>query len=308
MNTVQTNSLRAWFLASRPKTLAAALSPVAIAVALAHSLPLPSGGAVLPPSVFWTVAALCLLFAAVMQVVANFINDLFDFRRGTDGEDRLGPERACAQGWVTPRAMEWGIALTLTLAAVAGVGILVAAAPYLSINYYLLWGIGLACMIFAFLYTTLLSYCGGGDVLVWVFFGLVPVMGTYYVLTGTVSMPAAMLAMATGLVTDTLLVLNNYRDRDTDRQAGKRTLVVVLGERFGEQFYLWQGLLGVFIAAFALGLHSLLPYILYMSKHIYDAEVMRRIKRGRPLNGILGRTAFNILLFALCTLCAIHIA
>lgn len=306
MNIIPINSPKAWLLASRPKTLTAALAPVLVASALAMREDVLSE---MPPRI-WLTASLCVLFAALMQVAANFINDLYDFLRGTDGEERLGPERACAQGWVTPRAMRWGIGITLVLACSAGLGILASAMqsldfPFSIFHFSFLISVGVACVVFAFLYTTLLSYCGGGDVLVWLFFGFVPVLGTYYVLTGTLSPAAWLLGAAMGLVTDTLLVLNNYRDRDTDRTAHKRTLIVVLGERFGEQFYLWQGLAGVALAGLGLGVHALAPYIIYIMLHLRAYRLMRRIRAGRALNGILGLTALNILLFALCTIAAI---
>lgn len=306
------NSPKAWLLASRPKTLTAALAPVLIAATLAFTDGRMAGAAQPIPDFSCLTALLCLLFAALMQVAANLINDYFDFKKGTDGEDRLGPERACAQGWVSSQAMKWGIGIVLAMASAAGLGILASAmnafdSTFCTFNVTFLISLGLACIVFAFLYTTLLSYCGGGDVLVWVFFGLVPVLGTYYVLTGAVTQQACLLAVATGLVTDTLLVLNNYRDRDTDRAAGKRTLIVVLGEKFGEQFYLWQGIVGVGLSAWALGLSTLLPYTIYIAMHLQTFAHMKRIKSGRALNGILGRTALNILVFALCTLFAIYL-
>lgn len=144
--------LKYWILAARPKTLTAALIPVLTATALAYS---EGHGR-------WQPALLCCLFAAIMQIAANFINDLFDYRKGTDREDRLGPERACAQGWITPRAMTRGIVITLILACAVGCGLL----PF---GGWPLVGIGAACVLFAFLYTTLLSYMGCGDILVWVF-------------------------------------------------------------------------------------------------------------------------------------------
>lgn len=298
---IWTNSPYAWLLASRPKTLTAALSPVLIATALAWRHPAES----MCTEAFWLIAVLCLLFAGLMQIAANFINDYYDFMKGTDGEDRLGPERACAQGWITPGAMKVGIGMTLLTASVTGLAVLIVATPYITINPYALIALGAACIVFAFLYTTLLSYCGGGDVLVWAFFGFVPIVGTHYVLTGMFTPQVWILAAATGLVTDTLLVLNNYRDRDTDRVAGKRTLIVALGERFGEAFYLWQGLLGAALAAWALGLGSAFPYLLYVVMHLRSARLMRSIKTGRALNGILGLTALNILIFGLCTLAVI---
>ena len=150
--------LKYWILAARPKTLTAALIPVLTATALAYS---EGKGA-------WLPALLCCLFAAIMQIAANFINDLFDYKKGTDREDRLGPKRACAQGWISPKAMQRGIIITLALACVIGCCLL----PF---GGWALIGIGVVCVVFAFLYTTLLSYMGSGDLLVWGFFGFVPV-------------------------------------------------------------------------------------------------------------------------------------
>ena len=282
-NVVKQNSLRAWFLAARPKTLSAALVPVVVAAALAwaegHFRPVP--------------VVLCLVFAALMQVAANFINDLLDFRKGTDREDRLGPERACAQGWVTPAAMRRAIAIVLVAACAAGCGLLFYGGWWLVL-------VGVACVVFAFLYTTLLSYCGMGDVLVWVFFGFVPVLGTYYVQAASLTPPAWCLAAACGLVIDTLLVVNNYRDRDTDRATGKRTLIVALGEPFGRWFYFAQGVMGYVCAALsALDGHTwvaLLP-LFYVLPHFLTWRKMVQIRSGRALNRTLGFTSRNILLF-----------
>ena len=164
---VRPNSLRAWWLAARPKTLSAALMPIVAASAFAFT----------KDSFNWLPALLCILFATLMQIAANFINDLIDFRRGTDGAERLGPERACAQGWIKPIDMRIGIALVLISACMVGLCLL----PFGSLPLIL---IGLTCVLFAFLYTMLLSYCGFGDVLVYVFFGFVPVCGTYFVEAG----------------------------------------------------------------------------------------------------------------------------
>ena len=216
---VRPNSLRAWWLAARPKTLSAALMPIVAASAFAFT----------KDSFNWQPALLCILFATLMQIAANFINDLIDFRRGTDGIERLGPERACAQGWIKPIDMRIGIALVLFPACMVGLCLL----PFGGLPLIL---IGLACVLFAFLYTMLLSYCGFGDMLVYVFFGFVPVCCTYFVEAGDVLPEIFLLGAGCGLVIDTLLVLNNYRDRTTDRVAGKHTLIVIFGERFGSLF------------------------------------------------------------------------
>ena len=285
------NSPKAWILAARPKTLSAALIPVVLASALAAS----QGKFSLAPAV------LCVLFATFMQIAANFINDLFDFLKNTDRDDRLGPERACQQGWITPRAMRWGIAATLAVACACGLCLL----PY---GGWMLVGIGAACVVFAFLYTTLLSYCGFGDVLVWVFFGFVPVAGTYYVEAGGFCHEVWLLSAACGLLIDTLLVLNNYRDREQDRLSGKRTLVVALGERFGSLFYLLQGVAAYVLVAF-MSLEgnlwlAILP-MLYLLPHYLTWRKMTQIREGRALNRILGFTSRNMLTFALLTAMAL---
>lgn len=284
-------NLKYWILAARPKTLTAALIPVCTATALAFAQ---GHGR-------WLPAVVCMLFAALMQIAANFINDLFDFKKGTDREDRLGPERACAQGWITPQAMKRGIGVMLVLACVVGCCLL----PY---GGWVLVGIGVACVVFAFLYTTLLSYMGCGDVLVWVFFGLVPVCGTYYVQAQMLTPAVWWLAVACGLVIDTLLVLNNYRDREQDAQSGKRTLIVALGERFGSMFYLLQGVAGyVCVAALAIYGHTwtaVLP-ALYLVPHFMTWRTMTTIRYGRELNRVLGLTSRNMLIFAVLTVLAL---
>ncbi len=246
-------------------------------------------------------AVLCCVFAALMQIAANFINDLFDFQKGTDRDDRLGPERACAQGWISPGAMKVGIAVTLIAACAAGCCLL----PY---GGWPLVALGAACVVFAFLYTTLLSYLGCGDVLVWLFFGFVPVCGTYYVQAQTLTSSVWWLAAACGLVTDTLLVLNNYRDREQDALSGKRTLIVVLGERFGSLFYLLQGVAGYLcVALLALNGHlwaAILP-LFYLLPHYLTWRKMVQINKGRQLNRILGFTSRNMLTFALLVVAAL---
>ena len=182
---IRTNSPKAWLLAARPKTLTAAFIPVLLGSALAFS-----------DRMFETVPALlCLLFAFFMQIAANFINDLFDFQKGTDREDRLGPKRACAEGWITPRAMRMGICVTLTFACLCGLGVLFTTWGNLPHGGWELVLLGVVCLLFAFLYTTVLSYHGWGDVLVLVFFGFIPVGGTYYVQTGELNMDVLLLSV-----------------------------------------------------------------------------------------------------------------
>lgn len=280
-------SPKTWMLAARPKTLTGAAVPVMIGLSLAFA---DVGGSfkILP-------AVLCLLFALVMQVDANFINDYFDFIRGNDDEARLGPRRACAQGWVSPRQMVCAIAVTTAIACAIGLPLII----YGGVEMLL---IGALCVLFCFLYTTSLSYLGLGDLLVLVFFGIVPVCIVYYLQAGTVTFEAFMASLACGFVIDTLLLVNNYRDIEGDERAGKRTLVVRLGARRGRMAYLLSGvtavLLGVVFAVFGHWLASVLQ-VAYLALHYAAYRRMVKINKGKALNAVLGITARNMFVYGL---------
>lgn len=290
--TVKQNSLKAWILAARPKTLSGAAVPVIIGLSLAYSdAKLYEGDAF-----SWTAAILCLLFALIMQIDANFINDFFDYARGNDdAETRLGPLRACTQGWVSTDAMKRAIASTTCLACVIGLPLIY----YGGLEMIL---IGILCVVFCFLYTTHLSYLGLGDVLVLLFFGVVPVCVTYYVQLHIVTLEVFIASIACGLVIDALLIVNNYRDRDNDRMDGKNTLVVKIGEEATEMLYLAIGIAACMMGVtFWLNSHILafvLPLI-YLVLHFYTWLKMKRIYQGKELNVCLGETARNILIYGL---------
>lgn len=303
---VRVNSLKAWILAARPKTLTGAAVPVMIGIACAVAMYGWCGIRVVP-------AVLCMLFALIMQVDANFINDYFDFMKGTDDEQRLGPKRACAQGWITASAMRSGLFVTTLLACIVG----------LPLVYYGGWEmimVGLACVVFCFLYTISFSYIGLGDLLVLVFFGIVPVCMTYWLTappTALTSIPFAVVLMsiACGLIIDTLLVVNNYRDIENDRRAGKLTLIVRIGERGGLVLYLMLGLVGTILAIVGVVLldwhdgqwtQSLL--IIYTPFHIWAFNEMRYIRKGAELNRVLGMTARNMFIFGLLASAALVFA
>ena len=289
---LQQNTPYAWLLAARPKTLTGAIIPVLIGASLALS----DGEFRIIP------ALLCLLFACGMQIAANFINDLFDYLKGTDREDRLGPERACAQGWITPGAMKWGIGITIILSCITGLGILYKSWGLLPHGGWELILLGIFCVIFAFLSTTILSYQGWGDLLVLIFFGFVPVGGTYYVQAYTITPSVIIASLISGLVIDTLLIVNNYRDRKQDALSGKRTLIVRFGERFGSYLYLWLGIIATCLCFwFAQGWNPvgiILPFF-YLYAHVRTWRRMVRIGSGKELNSILGETSHNMLLMGI---------
>ena len=289
---VKTDSWQAWLLAARPKTLSGAAVPVMIGVSLAwvdaHDY---------VEGIFsWVAAVLCLLFAFIMQIDANFINDFFDFANGADDvETRLGPRRACAQGWVRLDSMKRAIASTTCLACIVGLPLV----WYGGLEMVL---IGALCVVFCFLYTTHLSYLGLGDLLVLIFFGIVPVCITYYVQLHTCTWQVFIASVACGLVIDGLLLVNNFRDREGDKAVGKTTLVVRVGAEKALIIYL-----GVGVVACLLGLvfwfngHVLafvLP-LLYLVLHLFTYLKIKRIYQGKALNLCLGETARNIFVYGL---------
>ena len=290
---IKTNSLKAWLLAARPKTLSGAAVPVMIGAALAWQDAKMYDGDVFS----WTAALLCLLFSFAMQIDANLINDFFDFVNGSDdAETRLGPRRACAQGWVTLDAMKKAIALTTCLACVIGLPL----AWYGGLEMIL---IGVLCVVFAFLYTTFFSYEGLGDVLVLVFFGLVPVGCTYYVQIHDLTWEVFLASLACGLVIDALLIVNNFRDRDNDRLAGKKTLIVRMGPEAGLQLYLGIGVGAMILdGTFCLNGHPLATVfpLLYFVLHVFTYLRIKKIYQGKALNLCLGETARNIFIYGLC--------
>ena len=300
---VKTNSVKAWLLAARPKTLSAAAVPVMIGTAFAWRNT--------SEQFNWIPAILCLLFAWIMQIDSNLVNDYFDFKKGNDDETRLGPKRACSEGWITSDAMVWGILITTLLGCMTGIPLIL----YGGLEMVM---VGIACVVFCFLYTTLFSYHGLGDILVLLFFGIIPVCCTYYVCmplhqqipTGEVIASS----IACGLAIDALLIVNNYRDIDNDRSNGKITLAVRLGESKTRRLYESIGYIaaGIMIILVFFDLYQIdkfIPtyalYLIYIILHRQSYQEMKRINKGAKLNQVLGLTARNILVFGLLSVAAI---
>lgn len=240
---------RVWIQASRPKTLPASIAPVLIGTAMAYS----AGKGYL-------LAALAALVGGVMiQMGTNLSNDYFDYVKGTDTHERLGPLRVTQAGLVTPSAMKRAIWLVFAIAFLAGV--------------YLVWRaswpiviIGIASVLFAILYTGgpfPIGYLGLGDIFVLIFFGLVPVGGTYYAQALEFDLSTVMAGLAPGLFSVAILTVNNLRDIETDRKAGKKTLQV----RFGRTFARWEYLLAIIMA-------TVLPMILTLTVGDHDYAML----------------------------------
>ena len=214
---------QAWLMASRPRTLAVAVGPVAVGTAVAGA----EGGSQLLP------ALAALLGAMLLQLGSNFANDVYDFEKGADTADRVGPPRATQLGLLTPGQMRQG------MLAVFGAAILVGC--YLvTVAGWPVVAIGLLSIAAAVAYTGgpwPFGYHGLGDPMVFLFFGVIAVMGTEYVQTLEFSSSALLASLPVGALATATLVVNNVRDRETDIVAGKRTLAVRLGARGGRLEY-----------------------------------------------------------------------
>jgi 1,4-dihydroxy-2-naphthoate octaprenyltransferase len=280
------SAFSAWILAARPKTLTAAAVPVIVGTSFARA----DGFFALAPTL------LCFGFAFLMQICANFINDLIDFKKGADSQDRIGPKRACAQGWISPQKMLCGIIVAAMAAAICGCCLLFFGGLGLVF-------VGFACLLFAYLYTGgpfPLSSHGLGDVAVIVFFGIVPVCFTYYIMAHCVTIEVAIASLACGLVVDTLLVLNNYRDRLEDAQNDKRTTVVIFGARAGRAMYLCFGVAACLLCAYFWTniWGAVLPQI-YLPLHAATWSKMISANTTRNFDSALAETSRNMLIFAL---------
>lgn len=222
-------TIQAWVLASRPKTLFAAVAPVLLGSALAFS----QSKGNLP-------AALAALFGAIcIQIATNLANDYWDAKKGADTADRLGPVRVTASGLLKPRTVFLGMVFFFLLATAAGVFLTFRAGwPVVAI--------GVASILFGILYTAgpfSLAYLGLGEVFTFLFFGLVATAGTYFVQALSYSPDAVLLGVMPGCYSVVLIALNNLRDRATDQRVNKKTLAV----RFGEKFARIEILLFLFI-------------------------------------------------------------
>ncbi len=275
-----------WVLAARPKTLSAASVPVVVGSACAFG----QGQARLGP------ALAALSGALLLQIGANFANDVYDYEKGADTAERLGPTRAVQAGLITPAAMKRGMYGVFALALLLGIYLTSVAGP-------VILAIGIASILAAIAYTGgpyPLGYNGLGDVFVFVFFGVVAVCGTVFVQLGKVPELALWCSLPVGALATAILVVNNLRDHEQDARAGKRTLAV----RWGPKAVIYEyGLLlavsyavPLFLAtSSARGRFVLLPLLtLPLARRLMRAV---STEKGRDLNARLAGTAQLLLLF-----------
>ena len=281
--------LTSWAQAARPQTLPAAWTPVCIGSAIA-----------LYESGFsWLVFGLAMMSASLIQIGTNFANDYFDAKKGADDE-RVGFERPTSSGAISPEQMAWATAIAMLLAFVTGLGLVwIAGLP-------ILW-IGLASLFFGIIYTGgpfPLAYNGLGDLFVWLFFGVIAVMGTTYAHLQLWSETAFWLGSSTGALCINILVANNLRDIHSDRKAQKRTLGVLFGERFlqGEYTFMivvalavhgWIFVNSDYDASWALVILGVLPFTLRPLQQVW----MHQDKA--LLNGTLKQSALVLMIYGL---------
>ena len=265
-----------WILAARPKTLSAAVAPVIVATALA----LRDRG-----DIPWLYAGLALGGALFIQIATNYINDALDFRKGADTTARLGPMRVTQAGLLSYEAVMRGAYVSLLLAVLCGV-------PLIMRGGWPILAIGVTSIAAAYAYTGgpyPLAYHGLGEIFVMVFFGIVAVGGTYWVLTLQYTRDAFWCGVAMGALAVVILAINNLRDLPTDRESGKRTVAVRIGERGARaEVVLFAVLAYAMVALLAMtrGDHSL--WLAFLSAPLAAALLWRVYRcRGSSLNRCL---------------------
>ena len=276
-----------WVQAARPKTLVAGIAPVVIGLAMASTA----------VTLAWLPAVLTLVTSVGIQVGTNFVNDLADWRRGADQPDRIGPQRVMQAGLLSPRAMRAGIGLVFGCALAAGIYLFLYSGMFVLV-------VGVTGILLGFLYSvgpSPLAYNGLSDLMVLLYFGVLAVAGTWYVQVGEVALPVLLAGAGPGLLSTAILAVNNIRDQDQDRRAGRRTLVIRYGLGFGR----WEYTLCLIAAA-------VVPVLLWLMGHapgwilltaaglvpsaVLIGEVWTR--SGPALNNTLAKTAGRLVRYS----------
>ena len=281
--------IRHWIEAMRLRTL-----PVSIAGVIAGT-----GCAILTDSFKAVPALLCLVFAILAQIAANFGNEYYDFRNGIDKKGRDGFRRGVTEGEITPMAMKYATFITLGSAAAVGCAMLIYGPWWLIIA-------GILIMCFALAYSAgpyPLSHHGLGDIAVIIFFGIVPVVLTWHLQTSSWEAVGLVIetSLAIGLLAANVLVVNNYRDMEDDAAVGKRTTVVIFGRKVMSAVYLLSGFIGMSAMIpvwLALPTWALAIPLIYLTLHVKTWSALKR-STGSAINPLLGRTAMNLLILAL---------
>ena len=284
----QESKITPWILAARPKTLPAGIAPVLLGCALA-----------IQAEVFqWTPALLCLAFALLIQIGCNLANDYFDHRNGVDTEERVGFKRRVSSGVITPQTMKFAMIGVLALAFIVGCGLILYG------GWWLL-AVGITSIICAVAYTAgpyPIAYHGFGDLFVFIFFGLVAVMFTFYVQAGYFTYQAFWAASGCGFLAANIRLVNDTRDLQTDRKTGKKTLPVRFGYTYSYTQYFASNALAFLIPVILvlMGFSKailltlfLLPWAIVLTVRLLKAN------KGEDYNALLFNTAKLLLAYSI---------
>ena len=290
--------VKIWTEAMRLRTLPVSLSGVLMAI----------GIAVWQNRFKWIPAALCIVFALLAQIVSNFANEYYDYRRGADKKGRVGPRRGVTEGDIKPETLRNATYITLVVACLVGCGLI----PY---GGWQMIPVGLVIALAALAYSTgpyPLSYHGVGELMVFLFYGLVPVFFSYYVISGKIDALAVLGGITIGFMGVNVLLVNNYRDMEDDIEAGKRTAVVIFGRKLAAAAYLFNGYMAIAMLSplwlkislkETLSIWVLIVPLLYLVMHTITWLKLNHCT-GTALNPLLGKTARNMLIFTVLMLIA----
>jgi 1,4-dihydroxy-2-naphthoate octaprenyltransferase len=282
------SALRIWLMAARPRTLPAAIAPVLVGTAAATEA---------SDDFRWGAFAAALAGSILIQIGTNLANDYSDAKRGADTADRLGPVRVTSAGLVAPRRVLYATWLAFALAIAAGIYLATVAGP-------VILAVGAASILAGVLYTggpRPYGYEGLGEVFVFLFFGLVAVNGSYYVQLEELDWLPLGLSIPIGFIATAILVVNNLRDIETDRRAGKRTLAVRIGRERTRALYvtLILGAYAILPLALLAGDGSAWPLVALISLPLAPFEAVRTRTDGPSLNGALAGTGRLLAVFSL---------
>lgn len=281
-------SIKKWFYAIRPYSFFVSMATVVLSAAIAFN----------EGYIQWLPAILCLVFAVMAQITSNLVNDYADFKTGSDNENSMGKDRKLVTGEITPKQMLIAITISAILCLLVGL-------PLIFWGGWILLPFGLLIIAAAFCYSLgplPLSYKALGDVAVILFFGIIPVTFTYFILTKKITLEIVSAGFAMGLVVDELLIVNNIRDVEEDKLHNKITTAVLFGKEFMMKVFLFNPLI-----ACALGFYFLRDVCDYrvwaiaiIPMIIYSINLYKKLRKfeGKQLNALLGKASFEAILFA----------
>ena len=298
------NKIKPWVLAARPKTLFASLAPIIVGLSFTFFI---------YQSIDWMIAILTILSATLIQIGSNYANDAYDYLKGSD-DSRIGPQRMAQMGILSPHAILNMMYFIFIISVLIGF--------YLAlVGGWIIVVIGLTSILFAIIYTGgpfPLAYNGLGDIAVFIFFGLIATTGTFYLQSQAIDssanifehiLPMILISVSIGCLNTAILVVNNIRDYKSDKDSQKRTIIVLLGQKFGCFEYLFLLVISVFcFIVYGIIIQKyLISYLMLFNVFIIYSLIRRVFNyKNSNLNKVLEKTSqfvfLNALLFLFYTL------